>query len=78
MLIKVETYSGYKASERPRSFVIGERVFRVKEIIDRWYGEDYEYFKLKADDGGTYIIRYNRAKDEWELTMMEGPPISNS
>ena len=78
MIIKVETYSGYKASERPISFSIGERALRVEEILDRWYGKDYEYFKLKADDGCTYIIRYNRAKDEWELTMMESPPISNS
>ena len=77
MLIKVEAYSGYKADERPLSFAIGERVFRVEEILDRWYGEDYEYFKLKADDGCTYIIRYNRAEDEWELTMMESPPTSS-
>lgn len=70
MIIKVETYSGYKASERPIFFSAGERVFRVEEILDRWYGEDYEYFKLKTDGDCTYIIRYNRAKDEWELTMM--------
>ena len=76
MLIKVEAYSGYKAGERPLSFTIGERVFRVEEILDRWYGEDYEYFKLKADDGCTSIIRYTRAEDDWELTMMESPPSS--
>ena len=70
MIIKVETYSGYKTSERPISFSIGERALRVEEILDRWYGKDHEYFKLKADDDCTYIIRYNRDEDEWELTMM--------
>lgn len=71
MKIKVKTYSGYKTNERPTSFVIGERIFKVEEVLDRWYGEDHDYFKLRADDDCTYIIRYDRAEDEWELTMME-------
>ncbi len=71
ILIKVESYSGYKSNERPLSFTIKDRVFKVEEILDRWCGEDHDYFKLKADDKYTYIIRYDRTKDEWELVMME-------
>lgn len=71
MRIQVKTYSGYKGAERPVAFNIGDKVLEVKEVIDRWYGEDHEYFKLRADDGYVYIIRYNRNQDEWELTMME-------
>lgn len=71
ILIKVEAYSGYKANERPCSFTIRERVFEVEDILDRWFGEDHDYFKLKANDKNTYIIRYDREKDEWELVMME-------
>lgn len=71
IIIKVETYSGYKADERPLSFSIGERVFRIDEILDRWYGEDHEYFKLRAEDMATYIIRHDMKADEWELVMME-------
>lgn len=69
--IKVEAYSGYKADERPVSFTIGDKVFRVKEVLDRWSGEDHDYFKLMAGDGYVYIIRYDRDEDEWEMVMME-------
>ncbi len=72
MRIKVKAYSGYKAEERPISFSIGEKELKVEELVDRWYGEDYEYLKLRADDRCTYIIRYNRDEDFWELVMMEG------
>lgn len=71
MKIKVNAYSGYKANERPLSFTMGDRLFRVEKTLDHWCGEDHDYFKLKADDGCIYIIRYEREKDEWELTMME-------
>jgi hypothetical protein len=71
LIIKVETYSGYTADERPVSFIIREKNFTVEEIMDRWYGEEHDYFKLKADDAYTYIIRYDRTTHEWELVKME-------
>ncbi len=69
--IKVKTYSGYKADERPTSFAIGTRVFDVRVCLDRWYGEGYSYFKLRADDGYTYIIRHDMETNQWELVKME-------
>jgi len=69
--ITVKTYSGYKADERPTSFGIGRRVFQVKAYLDRWYGEGYGYFKLKADDGYIYIIRHDMETNQWELVKME-------
>ena len=71
MIITVKAYSGYKANERPLSFSMGEQVYVIEEIIDRWYGEDDDYFKVKADDGYTYIIRYHRSEDLWDLVMMD-------
>ncbi len=75
MRIKVKAYSGYKAEERPISFTLGEKELRVEDLLDRWYGEDHEYFKLRRDDGCIYIIRYNRGEDFWELVMMEGEKV---
>lgn len=71
IVLKVTTYSGHKADERPTSFTLGGRTFRVEDIIDRWYGEDHAYFKLTADDGNLYIIRHDTHVDEWELVMTE-------
>lgn len=70
-MLKVNCLSGYKANERPVSFSIGEKEFQVKEILDRWYGPDYAYFKVKTDVGNIYILKYNEQKDHWELEFYQ-------
>ena len=55
--ITVECYAGYRAEEEPRAFTLGERRFEVVAILDRWLSPDHRYFKIKADDGNTYILR---------------------
>jgi hypothetical protein len=72
MYIKVECYSGYKADERPLRFRLGGKLLEVEEILDRWYGEEHDYFKLRAEDGNKYLLRHGRKEDVWELTMFEG------
>jgi hypothetical protein len=67
IIIQVTCYAGYRGNERPVRFSIGEKEYEVKEIVDRWYGPDYSYFKVRADDGNSYIIKYDEAADEWEL-----------
>jgi hypothetical protein len=69
MKIRVETYDGYRAGERPLRFHIGAKKRDVVEVLDRWFGEDHDYFKVIADDGGVYVLRYNRSEDSWELTQ---------
>jgi hypothetical protein len=69
--ISVQSYSGYKANERPSRFSIGENEYEVREIIDRWYGPDYSYFKVRADDGHIYILRYDERGDIWELEFFQ-------
>lgn len=71
MIIKVRSYSGFKADEKPLSFSIGDRTLKVEEVLDNWYGEGHEYFKLRAEDGYVYIIRHDTGRDEWELIMTE-------
>lgn len=71
MEVQVETYSGYKADERPVRFKLGARTLGVKTVLDRWYGPDYSYFKVLADDGNIYILRHHPhppAADRWTLT----------
>jgi hypothetical protein len=69
MKIRVETYDGYRAGERPLRFSLGEKRREVVEVLDRWFGEDHDYFKVLADDGGVYVLRYGRGADGWELTQ---------
>lgn len=68
MKLKVECYSGYKANERPVSFSTDHRNYIVIELIDKWYGPDYTYFRVKADDNNIYILKYDEKMDEWSLS----------
>jgi hypothetical protein len=65
--IEVIAYSGYKANERPLSFTMNNRKLEVTSIIDRWYGEEHDYFKVLADDGKVYQLRWHRTMDFWSL-----------
>jgi hypothetical protein len=67
MRVEVETYSGFKADERPTSFLLNGRRYRVEEICDQWLGPDSSYFKIRADDENLYIIEYSIGSDEWSL-----------
>ena len=50
----------------PRSLYWNE--LRI-DIIDQWYGADYRYVKVKDDDGGLYILRFDERRNEWALIM---------
>lgn len=70
--VEVQTYDGHKGAERPRAFVWKERRIECGKILDRWYGEDHEYFKVEGDDSRTYILRYDRRSDAWEISSIAG------
>ena len=74
MKIRVSCYEGYIGEETPRAFLLGERRLDVLEVLDRWRGEDHEYFKLAASDGNRYILRRDRERGEWEITLFERDP----
>jgi hypothetical protein len=68
--IEVSAYSGYKANERPLSFVIDQERIEVRDVIDRWYGEEHDYFKVLAGDGRVYLLGWQRSLDQWLLVKV--------
>ena len=66
-IINVACYSGYKSNERPIYFTVRGRKVLVEEIVDRWYGKNGDYFKIRANDRKIYLIKYNRDDDLWTL-----------
>jgi hypothetical protein len=70
--LRVESYSGYRGEEEPRAFTLGERRFAVQEILDRWLEPRHRYFKVRADDGRTFILRHDIVDDAWELAALVG------
>lgn len=67
MEIRVECYAGYRGEQEPSVFWLGERRLEVRELLDRWIGPDYRYFRVKADDGDLYVLRRDDANDRWTL-----------
>ena len=75
LAINVECYAGYRGEETPRTIVLGERRVAIVELLDQWLAPDHRYFKIRGEDGNTYIIvRHDTATQSWELTMFERGP----
>ena len=73
--IRVACYAGHRGEEEPRRFWLGERAVAVIEILDRWLSPEHRYFKIRGDDGGTYILRHDTRAERWELTLFESRPF---
>ena len=69
--INVEAFAGAKGEETPRAFTHEGNRRTVTEIVTRWYTETHCYFRLQADDGHRYVLRYDLDKLIWELVMGE-------
>ncbi len=69
MKINVECRAGYQAEETPCRIRFNGRAVEVTDVIDRWLAPDHRYFKVKGDDGATYILRHDVGSAAWELVM---------
>jgi hypothetical protein len=67
MRVEMQTYSGFKADERPTGFRLNGRCYQIEEICDQWLGPDSSYFKVRANDQNLYIFEHRMASDEWSL-----------
>jgi hypothetical protein len=63
--IDVVAYSGYKANERPLYLLLDEQRLEVKKTLDTWYGVEHDYFKVLAEDGRIYLLKWHRSLDMW-------------
>jgi len=71
--VKVKCYSGYKANERPSSFIIDDRELMVMDIEGSWFEEDATSrerracFRVRADDGDLYLLTRDENRNQWVL-----------
>ena len=66
--MRVETYSGFKADERPLRLHLGQRTLEVAAVEDRWYSPGETYFRVLTDYGDRYILRHTEGQDIWALS----------
>lgn len=67
-ILRVETYSGFKADERPLRLYLGERALEITAVEDRWYSPGETYFRVLTHDGDRYVLRHTEAQDVWTLS----------
>jgi hypothetical protein len=70
MDVRVDCYAGHRGEETPRRFDLAGRRVEVLEVVDRWYGPDHRYFKVRGYDGGVYILRHDEPAARWELVLL--------
>jgi hypothetical protein len=71
--VRVESYSGRKADERPLRFRTGGHEYEVRDVLDQWYGPEDAYYKVRADDGNLYILQHEAAgpDDCWHIVSFQ-------
>ncbi len=70
--IKVSTYAGYKADERPLDFVFEGKKHKIKDIIGQTCEEDISgglsrRYTVRTDEGLRFKLCYNENQDQWFL-----------
>ncbi len=65
--IDVDSYSGYKANERPRQFSLDEDIFEIEAIEEQWRSPDAAFFKVRTTNGKHYVLRHDETEDQWAL-----------
>ena len=48
--------------------MLGDRRIEVVEVLDQWLAPDHRYFKVRGDDGDTYIVRQDSPSGAWTLS----------
>lgn len=74
--IGVECYAGHRGEQTPRTLILGNRRIIVSEVLDAWLAPEHRYFKLKGEDGNTYLVRHDARSGIWELTMFQAERVN--
>ncbi len=65
----IETYcdTGHLGEQEPRAFDRAGRHTEIAAILDRRYGKDHRYFKVRCKHGEVCLLRQDLIALVWEL-----------
>lgn len=73
MEVRVECDADETGERSPRRLLLDGRALEVAEVIDRWLSVEHRYFKVRTEDGASYILRHDLPSQRWDLVMFEAP-----
>ena len=71
--LKVESYSGFRAEERPLRFHIHEQAIEIISVEESWLTPEGRFFRVLGHDSCSYILEYKEADDTWTLMTQNLP-----
>jgi hypothetical protein len=71
LTIRVERDERYPDEPTPYRFFMGDKAIDIEEVMDRWLGPEYSYFKIRTDTQDVYILRHDKLTLRWELTLFQ-------
>ncbi|MBI4962108.1 MAG: hypothetical protein HY913_02425 [Desulfomonile tiedjei] len=63
----VRCFAGYRANERPISFLMQDHEIEVRAILESWREPDYLCFKVATDNGRVFDLRHHEHEDSWQV-----------
>ena len=67
MKVELIFYAGYKADETPRYLKLGETIWAIAQVEDRWYSPGETFFRVVLESGDRYVLRHVEAQGVWTL-----------
>jgi len=71
MIVSVECKSARNGEATPCFFMLGDRRIEIADILDRWLGDEYDYYKVQDSNGDTFILRRDTDDMTWEIWMYQ-------
>ena len=75
MNICVHTSSARRGEAEPRVFFIGGCRKIVAGVLERWADRQHRYFEVSCEDGRRFLLRYDTARQSWELAGVYAAPV---
>ena len=76
MNICVRTSPGRRGESKPHVFFVGGHRLIVAAIRTSWVEHPHQYYEVTGDDGRGFLLRYDSARDAWELAGVYAPAFA--
>ncbi len=63
--VEVRCRSEHRYAQEPRALHWDDRWLAVRQVAARWHAPEGPAFRLLAEDGGLYEVRYLEAEERW-------------
>jgi len=75
MDVQVDCIAGSTGEPEPAQMRLGETDIAVDGVVDRWLAAGHRYFKVRAADGGIYILRHDTSAGRWQMSFFQAADV---